>query len=205
YAVNDPNFPEERSEQPKLSTLAPECSKRVLDLMAQATATQKRQFQRWTDWSEPSAPTSLPSLEDYFAGPVEPSTTNIWKVAGKNVAYEKAPPTAKIVTSQYDEAYATRIPMRLDVTEGSVLSHKAEFADVVDQINMEVKKLPDAELISSTTIIDLDGGSSLSITKELTAPGLMLLYDQDGELVVTDDIQDQEFYRIYSYAEERGE
>ncbi len=173
--------------------------------MSKAQATGTRQFERWTEWSEPCQPVSLPTLEDYFAGPVQPGTTNVWTVGGKNVTYMRDAPTAKIVASQYNPLYATRVPMRLDVTEGSVLSHKAEFADVVDQLTMEVKKLPDAELISDTTIVDIDGGLPLSITADLTEPGLMLIYDSSGKLVVTDDVDDQEFYRIYSYAEERGE
>ena len=97
--------------------------------------------------------------------------------------------------------------MRLEVTEGTVLSQQAETADVVDPISMKVKKLPDAELVSGTTIVDLDGGAPLKLAEEddLTEPGLMLLYDQSGKLVVTDEVGDQEFYRIYSYADERGE
>jgi hypothetical protein len=39
----------------------------------------------------------------------------------------------------------------------------------------------------------------------LTEPGLMLLYDQTGQLKVSNEVADQEFYRIYSYADDRGE
>ena len=70
---------------------------------------------------------------------------------------------------------------------------------------MRVKKLPDAELVSGTTVVDLDGGVPLKIVEDLTEPSLMLLYDDSGKLLVTDEVSDQEYYRIYSYADERGE
>ena len=206
YSVNDPNFPFNQALQPKSNSLAPEVAKRVMDLMADAAATKKRSFQRWSEWSAPSEPASLPTLEQYFSGPVNPGTINNWTVGGKAVQYTRDPPKAKIVASQFDKTYGARIPMRLDVTEGSVLSHKAESADVVDPITLKVKKLPDAEIVSGTTIVDLDGGGPLKIAEDdLTEPGMMLLFDQSGKLIVTDEVGDQEFYRIYSYADERGE
>ena len=106
---------------------------------------------------------------------------------------------------QFDLDYGCPHPDASGVTEGTVLSHKAEFADVVDPISLKVKKLPDAELVSGTTIVDLDGGRPLSIAEDLTEPGMMLLFDQSGQLIVTDEVGDQESYRIYSYADERGE
>lgn len=210
YSVNDPNFPNDPTQQPKLASLDAETSTRVLTLMSKAKLEKKRSFERWSDWSPPTKPVSLPVNSDYFAGEVSPSKTNSLSVGGKQVVYQRDPPTATIVASQYNPQYATRVPMRFDVTEGSVLSHKQETADVVDPITLEVKKLPDAEIITSTTIIDLDGGRNLSLNKglgdqELKEPSLMLLYDMSGNLVVTDSVNDQEYYRIYSYAEERGE
>ncbi len=205
YAVNDPNFPAQPRMQPKVSSLTADCAQRVLDKMAEAEANNERSYERWTDWSEPSAPISLPTREEHFAGPVEPGASSKWTIGGKQVSIMRDPPTAKIVASQYSDEFGTRVPLRLDVTEGSVLSAKVEAADIVDQLNMEVKKLPDAELVSGTTIVDLDGGAELSIADGLTAPGMMLLFESDGSLSVADDIGDQEFYRIHSYADERGE
>lgn len=205
YSVNDPNFPFNQALQPKTSSLAPEVAKRVQALMVDAAAKNKREFQRWSEWSEPSAPASLPTLEQYFAGEVNPGTVNTWTVAGKNVEYARDAPKAKIIASQFNATYGTRVPMELDVTEGTVLSHKSESTDVVDPISLKVKKLPDAEIVSGTTIVDLDGGAPLKLADDdLTEPGLMLLFDQQGKLVVTDEVNDEEFFRIYSYADERG-
>jgi hypothetical protein len=205
YSVNDPNFPFSQLLQPAPNSLSPEVLARVQALMAKAKESGLRDFQRWSDWSEPSAPISLPSLEHYYAGPVTRGTINTWQVKGKDVEYARDLPVAKIVTSQYDPATGARIPFRLDVTEGSVLSHRAESADVVDPITLDVKKLPDVDLVSETTVVDIDGGRTLAMDPTLTEPGLMLLYDQTGQLKVSNEVADQEFYRIYSYADDRGE
>ena len=62
---------------------------------------------------------------------------------------------------QYDLKTGARIPMQIEATEGTVLSQKAETTDVVDPITLTVKKMTDAELVSSTTIVDLEGGTPL--------------------------------------------
>lgn len=208
YSVNDPNFPANPEMQPQINTLAPETTARILDLMAQAEENNKRSFERWTEWSEPCAPVSLADNEEFYAGSVDPGTISDWTIGGREVSYRRDPPNGKILATQYDPTYATRVPMTIDVTEGTVLSKKVdkdETVDVVDPITLQVKKLPNAELISRTTVVDLDGGSKLAITDDLTEPGIMLLYDNEGRLTVTDDINDQEYYRIYTYAKERGE
>lgn len=209
YSVNDPNFPANPEMQPQVNSLAPETTARILDLMAQAQETNSRSFERWTEWSEPCAPVSLADTEDYYAGSVQPGSVNDWDIGGRRISYVRDPPSGKILASQYDPTYATRVPMTIDVTEGSVLSTKVEkedeTVDVVDPVTLEVKALPNAELISPTTVVDLDGGRKLAISNDLTEPGMMLLYDNDGQLTLADDIDDQEFYRIYTYAKERGE
>ena len=205
YAVNDPNFPANPEMQPKPNALAPEAALRVRNLMDKAIESGERDYRRWTDWSEPTEPTSLPVNEQFYAGKVKPGNTYLWDVAGRKVPYVKNAPTATIVASQYDAEYAARVPLRLEVAEGAVLSRDLESADLVDPIELDVKKLPDAKLRTRATIVDLDGGRPLSIVDELTEPGMMLLLDSTGKLRVHDDIADQEMYRIWSFADERGE
>ncbi len=204
FSVVDPNFPADRELQPRFSSLAPEVAKRVLALNDEATKTGIRKYQRWSPWSAPSDPVSLPALSQQFVGPVDPGSVYVWSVAGKQVEYARSVPQGTVVSSQYNEDYAVRVPFLLSVSEGSVLSHQAD-ASVVDPISMEIKKLPDAKVYNDTTVIDLSGGAPLKLVEEMNEPGMMLLYDQDGKLVVADEVDDLEFYRIYSYADERGE
>lgn len=209
YAVNDPNFPFLANLQPKINSLAPEAEKRVQTLMGKAKKANSRKelFKRWSEWSQPSPPASLPDLENYFVGPVQRGSVSTWSVQGKDVEYARDQPKAKMVASQLDPETGARIPMQLDVFAGTVLSKKMESADVIDPITLKIKKLPDAEIKSATTVVHIDGGVTLPITgdDELTAPGMMLLFDQDGKLHLNDEVGDMESYRIYSFADERGE
>ncbi len=205
YSVNDPNFPANPRMQPKVSSLNVESATRVLDKMAEAEASGKRTYERWSEWSEPSNPVSLAPLEEHFAGPVMPASTNSWTINNREVTIPRSPAKARIVTSQYSDEFGTRVPMRLEVSEGSVLAGKEEVASVVDQLSRQVKALPNAELVSDVTVVGLGGGEKLSIVDELTEPGSWLLMKSDGSLEVTDEIADQEMYRIHSYADERGE
>ena len=204
FSVVDPNFPADREFGPKLTSLAPEVQNRVLPLKDEESKTGIRKYQRWSPWSEPSEPISLPSLSQQFVGPVDPGSTYLWTVADKQVEYAKNAPKGKVVTSQFDQKYGARVPFVMEVGEGSVLSQKGD-ADVVDPISMTVKKLPDAQVINSTTIIDLNGGNPLSIFENMNAPGSMLLFGDDGILTVANEVDDMESYEIHSYAEDREE
>ncbi len=205
YSVVDPNFPASQIMQPKTSSLSPEVASRVSEKMADAVKNKKRDFQFWSEWSAPSEPSSLPTFEKYVMGPVQPGSVSTWSVGGRPVEYSRDTPKAKVVVSQFMAKYGVKVPMAFEITEGSVLSKKAETADVVDPISLDIRKIPDPEFVSSTTVVDLDGGRPLQITEGLTEPGVMLLYDQSGQLRVSDEIEDLESYRIQSFAEEKGE
>ncbi len=206
YAVQDPNFPANPSFQPKSSTLGGDVYTRVQGLMTKAEQTKEREFQRWSPWSEPSEPVSLPGFNQYFAGNVELSKPRDFKLAGKNVEVFKSPPTANVLSLGHNAQYASPMPIWMkNVTEGSALSYKGA-AEIIDPISLSVKKTPETEVLSGTTIVDLAGGRPLGLDEEeeLKQPGLMLLYDENGELRVESEVEDQEKYRIYSFADERG-
>ena len=161
---------------------------------------------KWSEWSEPSEPVSLTTVEEYYVGPVKAGKMNLWEVAGKEVQYTRDMPTATVATCNFDAKIDAKVPVRVEqLIEGAILSAKADHADVVDPITLEVKKTPPVEFVSETTIVDIDGGLPLSITEDLTEPGMLLLFDQNGSLHLSDDVSDMEMYRINSYADERGE
>ncbi|TWT54595.1 hypothetical protein Pla22_22450 [Rubripirellula amarantea] len=208
YAVVDPNFPSDPSLQPKSSQLAAEVAARVMEKMNEARKAEKRDFSMWSPWSDPSDPVKLPSLQEAFAGSVDPGSISIWDVDGREVEYRRDAPTAELALTQMDMNTGVRAQILLKkVEEGSVLSHKTPAAQAVDPISLEVKKLPDYEILSGSTVIDLAGGTALSIVEDgLTQPSTMLIYDEvTGKLIVSDDVTDQFEFRMNSYADERGE
>lgn len=208
YAVQDPNFPANRNHQPKSSTLSSEVYARVQGLMAKAEQTEEREFQLWSDWSEPSPPASLPGLNKVFAGEVVESRGREFQIAGKTVDYHKSSPTVNMVNESHNVQYAAPMPIWLkDLTEGATMSYEGD-ADLIDPINLNIKKVEDAKVLSGTTIIDINGGRPLSVveeeSEELTEPGWVLMFDENGGLRVESEVRDQHEYRIYSFAKERG-
>ena len=185
-----------------MRSLAPEVEQRVLPLTNKFKETRVRNYQRWSPWSEPSDPVSLPSLSQQFAGPVSPGNFYDWNIGGKSVRYYRGQPTGKVVTSQFSKQFGARIPFLMNVGEGSVLSHQGD-ADVVDPLTLEIKKLADAKVQSSTTVVDMVGGLPLGLIEGLNQPGMMLMTDEYGKLIVAGEVEDLESFRIYSFADER--
>ena len=204
YAVIDPNYPASPSSQPGISKLAPEVAARVSAKNAETRQTKKRNFRLWSEWSEPTMPDSLPPLQQSFAGSVNPGTVNIYKVGNREIPVARDVPKAELLLSQFDKDLGVRVPVILkDVNEGTVLRQTVETADVIDPIELKIKKVTDYAILSSTMVIDIEGGVPLQISEGLTSPGQILLFDGNGKLKVSEDVSEQRDYRVYSYADER--
>ncbi|MEM9366012.1 MAG: hypothetical protein AAGD07_08435 [Planctomycetota bacterium] len=208
YGLIDPNFPVNQTQQPKVSTLSDDVYKRIRLLMEQSEKDNKRVLSvRWSDWSEPSEPASLPWLTNYYVGPVDRGRSQPSEVRGRPVEFTRKPPKAKVANVTFNPGYLGRMPHWMDVTAGSVLAFKGE-AEIIDPIALAVKKLPEAQMNSASTVIDFDGGRELKIVEDevstLREPGVMLLFDENGGLRVRDEREDQRMYRIYSFSKERG-
>ncbi|OYP33140.1 hypothetical protein [Rhodopirellula sp. MGV] len=209
FAVNDPNFPEKPELQPKGKSLDPDAYSRVVSLVAKAAQTQERDYKRWSEWSDISEPVSLPKkLDQSFVGPAKPnSRAKYMEIGNRVVVAEGDVPTAEVVASSFDLGLGTFVPTTIEASEGTVLSATVESADVVDPITLEIKKTGEMVIESAATIIDLEGGVQMPIVKddeEMTTPGMILMVDSDGKLVVRDSVEEQRIYRIKSYAKERG-
>ena len=206
YAVVDPNYPLAPRSQPKLSSLTPDVAQRVSQKMAETRKTDVRNFRFWSDWSEPSEPCKLPTLSNLYAGSVSTGNYNKVLLNGKQILVPRETPTANVVLTELDQDMNSRVSMVVErIKEGAVLAAPAKAVDVIDPITLEIKKLPEYQITTGTSVIDLGGGQPLSIRSGLTSPGTMLLYNANGDLIVSDDISDQYRYRIYSFADEKGQ
>lgn len=206
-AVEDPNFPSNPMSQPKNSTLSADVYKRVEKLTAEATATKKRNFTKWSDYSAPSPVISLPGPYESFAGSVDPGISKAYPgEASTIVEFQSKPPRGKVVVAKWDPQYGVRIPVFVDVSKGSVVAKTGTF-DIPDPITFEIKKSPEMTLNTSNVVLDLSGGKPLQISpaEDQTEPGMFLMFDPAGGLEVVDEIETQRGYRLYSAADERGE
>ena len=206
YAVLDPNYPALPRDQPKLSSLTPDVIQRVSKKMAETHESNNRDYLFWSDWSEPSPPCKLPPLTGLYAGTLQAGSFNKVQLRGKQVLLPRESPSANVVLTDLDPDYNARISMEAkQVKEGAVLVTPKASTDIIDPISLKIKKLPEYQIVTGTSVIDIGGGRPLSINAKLQSPTTMLLYDSNGDLIVTDDIRDQFNYRIYSFADEKGE
>ena len=207
-AVEDPNFPADASAQPRSSTLAADVFRRVGTLTAQAAAdpTKGRNSTLWSEYSAPSPIVSLPGINDSYAGPVDPGASKVYQVNNLPVEFQSKPPKGKVVVTQWDATYGAPLPVFMEVTKGSVVNKKGVI-EVPDPMSLQIRKIPEATINTSNVVLDLAGGKPLAIAPddEQTEPGVVLMFDPSGGLEVVDEIDTQRGYRIYSFADERGE
>ncbi|TWU45256.1 hypothetical protein Q31b_04270 [Novipirellula aureliae] len=231
-SVNDPNFPSDPMLQPKTSSLAPDVYGRVSELIAKAerifqekTAKRERfdpstirEFERWSEWSEPSNPVQLPTGNGYLVGPVSGAETTTLSFQNRSVPYEKKPATAKMVVTAYDPSVQTKVSLEIDVAEGSVLSaEKVKIESdkptvtetegekgvvVIDPFTLAAHSLDSAKIKSRNTVVGIEGGQRLQIVEEdeMTQPGLILVADEDGKLRLGQELDDLQSYRAHSFA-----
>ncbi|MEM6472423.1 MAG: hypothetical protein AAF802_22870 [Planctomycetota bacterium] len=206
FAVNDPNFPEDAKLQPKGRELDSEAYEQFIAKTAKSRETKIRDFKRWSEWSEISAPVSLPSLDRAVVGPVKANKAKRISSGNRSIVVEAGSPEAEVVAESFDFRLKVFVPTRMTVKEGTILSEPVEKADVVDPITLEIKEAIDKIVTSSATIIDIEGGLPLEIVEEdeMTEPGMFLMIDSQGRLRVKDSVEEQQVYRIRSYADERG-
>jgi len=205
-AIEDPNFPRDPVAQPRNSTLSAEVFRRVEQENAKAASTKRRNFIRWSEFSAPSAVVSLPPIAATYAGPVVPTVFRKMQLDGKDVEVAQKPPTGKLVVTQWNREYQVPVPVFMDVVRGTVVAKKGDL-EVPDPLSQMVKKLPNADINTEMVVLDLEGGQPLAIStgETQTEPSLILLFSADGGLQVSDEVTTQHGYRLYSFADDRGE
>jgi hypothetical protein len=206
-ALEDPNFPSRPALQPDLRYLSSEVYARVSQKIQEAEANGgKRDPRMWTSWSEISDPTELPMPSRVFAGPVSPAELATVRTGTSAVTLERKPAQLDLVALQWDYTLNCEVIVPLESRPGSVLA-KSAVPSVVNPMDLSIKKTPDRLVDAQSVVVDVIGGEELKLLtdkeEELAAPGYMLLFNAAGDLVVQNDLDDAEFYRIYSFADER--
>jgi hypothetical protein len=211
-AVEDPNFPSNAAFEPRSSTLSADVFRRVAKLKAEAAEAAKanpqaaRNSMLWSEFSAPSPIVSLPSLNDSYAGPVDPGAVKVYDVGPAKIEFNSKPPKGKVVVAQWNPKYGAALPVYAEVMRGAVINKKGVI-DVPDPVTFEIRKIPDEVVNTSNVVLDLTGGKPLLISEaeNQTEPGAVLMFDPAGGLEVVDEIDTQRSFRLYSFADEREE
>jgi hypothetical protein len=207
--VEDVNYPENPKLEPALSTLRPETLKRIQDLKSSdqvtsdknkdnAKAEVVRSFTRQTEWSDSSP---------------------VIRVAYPFRAYladSKLVPTRQgdIVAVEWDARRAADVIKRdVKATRGTVISGTvksnptgSQGAELINPLTKAVLLDPKYKFSSVATILDLLPGEPLGLSdrKDMLASlgELVTLDSSTGEIVVTNELESFEPFRMYSFVEE---
>ncbi|QDS87453.1 hypothetical protein EC9_16310 [Rosistilla ulvae] len=209
-AIEDPNYPLNGRFAPPLKTLDADALERIQKRTAEDAVLTKQQGSTyrtgylWSAWSEPSPPASLPELSWFAGGLTKPETTTT--LEGKT--FQKSPPTADIVSVNWDWGFATERTAQFEAaTRGSILDKTSFTDEIVNPSTLEIKQLENASVKSRGVLIDIAGGENLAVLDDeeepMLAPGKMLLFDEQGGLVVQHEIEDAFRFRRYTFADER--
>ncbi|QDV68589.1 hypothetical protein Poly24_22990 [Rosistilla carotiformis] len=209
-AIEDPNYPINGRFAPPLKTLDPDVLERIQKrTMLDAEITKKegstyRTGYLWSAWSKPSPPASLPELSWFAGGLTHPEVMT----SQEGKSFQKNPPTADIVAVNWDWGFATERTAQFEsATRGSILDNPSFTDEIVNPSTLEIKQLDNASVKSRGVLVDIAGGENLAALdaeeEPMLAPGKMLLFDENGGLVVQHEIEDAFRFRRYTFADER--
>ncbi len=202
--IEDPNNPNTDpingfvSMPPRRRTL----SLKVIDRLnkQQADAAAKNAYYVTTKWSDPSAPVSLPSTARAYVGEVTPVRTAAG-VDGTQVLQSDV--SGSVVPVVWNDVRAIDVAKEVKAYRGSVLNTKPPF-DILDPVTLVVKLLKDFELNSQYLVVDMRGGDDLPGDRKnkVTSIGEYMLMDDQGNLVVHNELDDYENFRRFTLEDE---
>lgn len=220
--VEDPNYPEDRSLDLDLSILKNEVFARVAAQRAEdekkaanKDGVKPRTFYRFTDWSQPSPPAYAPNPGLFANGEVTVSkrTMNLTSADNKPVTIEVDTSArghlGNVVFADWDSTLGVDVPTIYEAQKGTLLfySTRDKEPEIVDPVTKLVKKLKGYKMNDAIAVVDVRGGENLAHNDDrldrLTFSGEMLLFRNDGSLAVSDELDDQDDFRMFTFADEK--
>lgn len=171
---------------------------------------------RPTEWSEATAPISVPEADwaEYLAGPSSPPT--VYDASG--IRHSTVERVTEVVVRQFSSTLGTFLPAKRTVGRGSYLSfsQNSEFLNPIDFSIRTQGKLADPTETDSKDVIepvaftgggivvDILGGDTIATKgrdKVLTASEVLLV-DADGNFTIADEFDDLMGYRHSLFLED---
>ncbi|MEX2307346.1 MAG: hypothetical protein WD738_07125 [Pirellulales bacterium] len=143
-------------------------------------ANKKRDFRLVEEWSEPSPTVGIPVVGMVQIVEVKPPS-------GRTFNDE---PTVKLMVEQFDvdaEGIAIHIAKEKDFRRGYVINLNEEM-DYTGDGDRWIDTYDSYKIQTGVTALDVAGGQRL--TKDITAPGRVLLMDPSGELSIRKELDD---------------
>jgi hypothetical protein len=114
-----------------------------------------------------------------------------------------------VVYAEWDAALGIDVPTQYEAQKGSLLffNTRDKEPEVVDPVSRAVKKMKDYKMTEAVAVVDVRGGENLAHNDDrqdkLTFSGEMLLFRNDGSLAVSDELDDQDAFRMFTFADEK--
>lgn len=220
--IEDANYPEDRSMDLDLSILKNEVFTRIVGQRAEddkKTANKEgvkpRTFYRFTDWSQPSPPAYAPNPGMFANGEIAISkrTMNVTGADNKPTTIEVDSSArghlGNVVFADWDATLGVDVPTMYEAQKGTVLFYNTrdKEPEIVDPVTKDVKKLKGYKMNEAIAVVDVRGGENLAHNDDrsdrLTFSGEMLLFRNDGTLAVSDELDDQDSFRMFTFADEK--
>ncbi len=146
----------------------------------------------FTSWSDPSPVITIPSAGQLLVGPV--------RAARPGSAGE---PTATVVANTFEAKKDVQAITRVEtMPRGTLGNFKNDDAAIIDYAQQGGQMTQETvEFRTNNLLVDMRGGDELSKGgKGLTAPGRVLIVDQQGNLFVREQVADQDDFRRFTLA-----
>lgn len=198
--IEDPNQPRPGTSAPSASSL----DTKVKDRLASQPKVGKKKiipkFWRETEWSEPSQIVWVSLGRKLLTGETKP--TRPIALRDRNISFHRAgdEPKAEMMLLQWDEEYNANVPGEQTLKLGSVPLFMKD-AEVL--IGSNLKKLEDYRFSSGYVVLDIEGGAAMGI-HDLTVPGEVLVWDNNGDFQVLDELENADEYALHHYEPARG-
>ncbi len=216
--LHDPNHPATMIGfiAPSLASLHGDVQKRIKEVEANLKANKLSNPQLayvvMSDWSAPSAPAQLPSVNRYFAKSMTAPKAQTLVKDRPQVPTDQ--PKAEAVAVTWDRTKVVDVPAETTVYRGSVLAFvpdpkadplkdpKAEIR-VIHPVTKQIVPLPKLGFSTGAIVADIQGGEPISHLDKVNpnpvnSPCEMLVVDSLGRLHVLNEVDDIENVRRFT-------
>ena len=197
--LEDPNNPYDLDMRPPRGALDKDVVERI-DGLAQPTQTRRGVYYRRSDWSEPSAPATIPVDHQLLAS--TPKAEKMLTMHGTKVQFPS--PTSEesscsVMALVWDNAQAMDVAGEMKVFRGSVVDF-AQPVEVLQPTKREYMDIEDYKFETGMLVADLRGGERLpgrASQNATTAPSELMLIDASGNISVINEVDDYTTYAQY--------
>lgn len=186
--LEDPNDPKDNKRPP-----IDACDVSIIELRKRNEGNQLRNVLE-SNWSEPSPIATIP-----FGGSVLAGVAQGEKFVSGTPAVE---PSIKLLAIGWDGDRNLEIPVEMDAKRGTLLNFRGDL-EAIDPARQRIVKLPQFPMSTGAVVLDIKGGEMLHKSRkrnegidEVTAPSMVLVMTQDGEIRFQNEIADNSDYQM---------